>query len=66
VPCHFVIILLFEYFNVWVIDVLVFVINDAWCTLMRKIELWLKTCYHTTKDLAKYSSYIFSYPIGKT
>jgi hypothetical protein len=38
-PCIFVIILLFEYFDVWVIDVLVFVINDEGCTLMKKIEL---------------------------
>lgn len=29
VPCIFVIIFLFEYFNVWVINVLVFVINDG-------------------------------------
>jgi hypothetical protein len=38
VPCIFFIILFFEYFNVWVIDVLVFVINDEGCTLMKKMN----------------------------
>jgi len=40
VPCIFVIIIFFEYFNVWVINVLVFVINDEGCILMKNIEIW--------------------------